>query len=270
MAEERLSQNKAERGVFRPLKNFRKVATLLGIILFLIEAISIFHWASLLQKATMRNEATGRELSREASTTSALVQESMKSTNELHFLQALGEFFPKDKGYLRTQKAVADEVEALRRKLSRKLRGMLYIVVDAKTNKLYLKKGFKLLLEADCSVGRGGFLHDKKTGQRWQFVTPRGEFRVLAKAPDPLWRKPDWAYVEAGKKIPPPNDPSRIVHGELGAYVLNLGNGYLIHGTKNEKILGRPASHGCVRLGAEALKRVYETTPIGTRVFIFY
>ena len=102
------------------------------------------------------------------------------------------------------------------------------------------------------------------------FVTPRGEFHVISKAENPLWRKPDWAYVEEGKPIPPPDDPARLVQGELGGYVLNLGDGYLIHGTKDERVLGRPASHGCVRLGAADLKRLYEQIQIGTKVFIFY
>jgi len=35
-------------------------------------------------------------------------------------------------------------------------------------------------------------------------------------------------------------------------------------------VLGHPASHGCVRLGADDLKKLYETVPVGTRVFIFY
>lgn len=254
----------------RPVDKLKFAGVSFLAAVFIIEALLIAYGAFRLRDETLRNETMGRRLDNESSRISNLVRRSLRSTQELHFLQALGKFFPKDKGYLRTQKAVADEVEALRRKLAPKLRGILYIIVDVKADKLYVKRGFKLLLETDCSVGRGGFLRDRKTGQRWQFLTPRGEFRVLAKAPDPLWRKPDWAYVESGKKIPPPDDPSRIVHGELGAYVLNLGNGYLIHGTKNEKLLGRPASHGCVRLGADALKRVYELAPVGTRVFIFY
>ena len=148
-------------------------------------------------------------------------------------------------------------------------RGSLHVVVDAKANKLYLKKGLKLLWQADCSVGRGGTLVDAKTGRRWEFVTPRGEFRVIGKAENPEWVKPDWAFVEAKEPIPPPEDPSRKVPGELGAYVLNLGDGYLIHGTLHEELLGRPASHGCVRLAAADLKKLYETVPVNTRVYIY-
>ncbi len=186
----------------------------------------------------------------------------------MEFLQSLPNLLPKDKGYLRTERAIAQEVESLRRKLAGRLRGKLYIVVDAKAEKLYLERGFSLLMQADCSVGRGGLLKDKKTGRRWRFITPLGQFRVLAKAANPLWRKPDWAYVEDHEPIPPPDDPKRLVSGELGAYLLSLGDGYLIHGVKDEKTLGRPASHGCVHLGAADLKKLYDTAPVGTTVFI--
>ena len=237
---------------------------------FAVEAGLLAHRASALSRANERLEGLYAQLDARARQTESFVGQTRQASDELGFLQALPSLLPQDKGYRRTQKAVADEVAGLRRKLAPRLKGSLYVVVDAKANKLYLKKGFKLLWSADCSVGRGGMLRDAKTGQRWEFVTPRGEFRVLAKGENPKWRKPDWAFVEAGEPIPPPDDPSRLVEGELGAYVLNLGDGYLIHGTKNEKILGRPASHGCVRLGADDLKDLYAKAPVGTRVFIIY
>ena len=49
-------------------------------------------------------------------------------------------------------------------KVGGRLRGSLHIVVDAKANKIYLKKGLKLLWQADCSVGRGGTLVDNSDG----------------------------------------------------------------------------------------------------------
>jgi L,D-transpeptidase YbiS len=185
------------------------------------------------------------------------------------FLNSLPNFLPQDRGFLRTQRVIAGEVLALRRRVGQRLKGALHIVVDAKANKIYLKKGLKLLWQADCSVGRGGILMDRKTGSRWEFVTPRGEFRVMGKAENPEWLKPDWAFVETHEPIPPPDDPGRRVLGELGAYVLNLGNGYLIHGTRNEELLGQPASHGCVRLAAADLKKLYEVVPLGTKVYIY-
>lgn len=252
------------------LKILYPLALLSWLGAFAFSALDAARWASRLSKATERLETQGHALSDHARDGVALVDQARHSAEDLAFLQELPNLLPQDKGYARTQKAISEEVQTLRRKLSGKLKNQLHILVDAKANKLYLKKGFKVLLDADVSVGRGGTLRDKKTGRSWEFVTPRGEFRVIAKGENVKWRKPDWAYVETGETPPPPEDESRFVEGELGAYVLNLGDGYLIHGTKNEQLLGRPASHGCVRVGAENLAQLYAQAPLGTRVFIFY
>lgn len=250
----------------------RLYCAVLGVWLaaFGLEARQLGRWSGILERAGEQIDAKAGALDRQSRENLGLIRQARYQARELELLQGLPNILPQDKGYLRTQKAISDEVQALRRKLSRDLRDSLYIIIDAKANKLYFKKGFTLLWQADCSVGRGGSLVDKKTGRHWLFVTPRGEFRVVAKAENPEWKKPDWAYVETGEPIPPPEDPSRIVLGELGAYVLNLGDGYLIHGTKDESVLGRPVSHGCVRLGADDLKKLYENVPLGTKVYIIY
>lgn len=253
--------------LLRVLYPFALTAWLLGFGFFTLDSA---RWANRLSKATDKLDSRGHDLSDAAREGVGLIDQGRHAQGDLAFLQELPNLLPQDKGYIRTQKAISEEVQGLRHKLASKLKNQLHILVDAKANKLYLKKGFKLLLEADVSVGRGGTLRDKKTGRTWEFVTPRGEFRVIGKAENPEWRKPDWAYAETGEVPPPPEDPSRLVKDELGAFVLNLGDGYLIHGTKKEELLGRPASHGCVRVGAEDLAKLYAQVPTGTRVFIFY
>ena len=190
-------------------------------------------------------------------------------TEEAAFFKDLLALYPENKGYLRSQKAIEEEVSALRRTAGARLAGKLYIAVDTKANKLYLKKGLRLLWQTDCSVGKGGTIKDRKTGRNWLFATPRGEFRVITKIDNPAWIKPDWAFVESKEPIPPPGDPLRLVEGELGKYALNIGDGYLIHGTRNEESLGSPVSHGCIRLGAEALEKLYKAAPVGTKVYIY-
>lgn len=244
-------------------------ALLLWVTAFGVVSCKTARRAEELSRETARLEDEAAALDRGARRVHAAARQTRDQSRDAEFIQTLPEILPEDKGYLRTQKAIAGEVAALRAKVGRRLRGAIHLVVDAKANKLYVKRGSALLWQADCSVGRGGVLRDKKTGRRWEFVTPRGEFRVIGKAKDPKWRKPDWAYAEAGEAPPPPDDPSRLVEGELGAYVLNLGDGYLIHGTKREELLGRPASHGCVRVGAADLEKLYATVPTGARVFIF-
>src|SRR6185436_15253333 len=57
---------------------------------------------------------------------------------QLEFLSSLVNLLPQEKGFIRTQRAMAIEVEALRRKVGRRLGDSLHIVVDTRANKLYL------------------------------------------------------------------------------------------------------------------------------------
>ena len=41
----------------------------------------------------------------------------------------------------------------------------------------------------------------------------------------------------------------RLAPAELGAYAMDIGDGYLIHGTLYTRALGLSITHGCVRLG---------------------
>ena len=61
----------------------------------------------------------------------------------------------------------------------------------------------------------------------------------------------------------------RQVAGELGKYRLNLGDGYLIHGTPHAESVGEASSHGCMRLGDEDIACLYEHVPVGTPVYTY-
>jgi hypothetical protein len=54
------------------------------------------------------------------------------------------------------------------------------------------------LLSARVAVGSNKTL---RFGSRvWRFVTPRGVHPVLSKEIDPLWVRPDWAYIEVARE----------------------------------------------------------------------
>jgi len=141
------------------------------------------------------------------------------------------------------------------------------ITVDVSTNTVYLFNDGELVAKAPAATGTGKVL--KKGKKIWAFHTPRGHLKVLRKIEDPIWTKPDWAFVEAGEPIPPPNSKIRQVRGHLGKYALDLGDGIMIHGTDEIDSLGRKASHGCVRLGEEMLEKVWQATKVGSDVYIF-
>lgn len=143
-----------------------------------------------------------------------------------------------------------------------------FIVVDVVEQKVFLRRGDQVLREAVCSAGTGAILRDPKSGKEWIFDTPRGVRKVREKRKDPVWTKPDWAFVEEGEPLPK-KWSERIDEATLGEYALYLGDGYMIHGTLYQRYLGRPVTHGCIRLGDDDLEAVYQASPVGTPVLLF-
>ena len=143
-----------------------------------------------------------------------------------------------------------------------------YLIINSTENEFFLYKGNKLIREGKCSTG--SYLQlERGENQKWLFKTPKGEFSIRNKKTDPVWKKPDWAFVEEGLPVPSPNHPSRFEYGVLGDYALSLGDGYMIHGTIWQRYLGLPVTHGCVRLNDADLETVYKTLSIGSKVYIF-
>jgi hypothetical protein len=68
--------------------------------------------------------------------------------------------------------------------------------------------------------------------------------------------------------IPPLGTRQRTVAGELGRYRLDLGDGYLLHGTPYLGSIGQPSSHGCIRVGDADIEWLYTNVPVGTPVDI--
>ena len=69
--------------------------------------------------------------------------------------------------------------------------------------------------------------------------------------------------------IPPGGTKHRKIAGELGHFRLDLGDGYLLHGTPYTKSIGSAVTHGCVRLRDEDIEWLYENVPVGTKVYIY-
>lgn len=143
-----------------------------------------------------------------------------------------------------------------------------YIVIDSHANKLFLRTEDSIILKATASTGSGGEYVDSATGRKWIFNTPRGIFKVNSKIPHPWWRKPDWAYLEEGESIPK-DQGDRLDPNMMGDYALGFGDGFFIHGTIYERLLGVSVTHGCVRVGSDDLEVLYKKSPIGTQIYIF-
>jgi L,D-transpeptidase ErfK/SrfK len=110
------------------------------------------------------------------------------------------------------------------------------------------------VLTAPISVGREG----------WD--TPAGTTKVVEKRENPVWNVPVSIQAENPKlpdKVPPgPDNP-------LGKYALTLGwPGYLIHGTNAPWSIGKPSSHGCIRMYPEDIAALFAVTPVGEPVTV--
>lgn len=176
--------------------------------------------------------------------------------------------FLKEKKIQQKMNRLKTKVAALDRQLTGFLPRSAYIVVNTTKNRFYLydRKG-ELIREGFCSSGSyTKLVSDKRT---WLFKTPRGRLTILSKTENPVWAKPDWAFIEEGLPVPKAGDPSRFERGVLGDYALRMADGYLLHGTLYQRLLGMPVTHGCIRFGDEDLEVVYRTLPVGAYVYIY-
>ena len=151
--------------------------------------------------------------------------------------------------------------------------GEPYIVIRLADNRLDLVDDAEILWSAPVATGTGFRLEG--AGQSWEFDTPRGLFRVERKEKDPVWIMPDWAFVERGERVPPPDSPRRQRRGMLGSTAIYIGYDLAIHGTTNPELVLNPdpdarrVSHGCIRMTDEDARRLFHEVDVGTLVLIY-
>ena len=105
---------------------------------------------------------------------------------------------------------------------------------------------------------------------RGDWNTPLVSTRVSSKIVDPVWTPPKSIRAEHAENGDPL--PEKFLAGPdnpLGKYALRLTlPSYLIHGTNNEYGIGMQVTHGCMRLYADDIERLYRIVPVGTPVRI--
>jgi len=108
--------------------------------------------------------------------------------------------------------------------------GPLRLELNIPTSRLVVYEGDLPIRTYPVSVGVAG--HD----------TPHGQFSISHAEWNPWWRPPEREWARGEKDTPPgPNNPM----GRVKLFVLPL---YFIHGTPDHQNIGRPASHGCIRM----------------------
>jgi murein L,D-transpeptidase YcbB/YkuD len=106
------------------------------------------------------------------------------------------------------------------------------IVVNIPAGRLDVHQGGERIRSYPVSVGSAGH------------ATPTGQAGIQRMVWNPSWTPPDseWARDER-PAAPGWNNP-------MGRVKMHLFDDYYVHGTpaRNERFLGRPASHGCIRM----------------------
>lgn len=160
------------------------------------------------------------------------------------------------------------DIAQLKRKKQRLVPFSAFLIISSSDNTFTLMQGRQVIRQGVCSTGNNVLLKTSDNRQ-WLFRTPTGVLRIQDKIESPIWKKPDWAFIEEGKPVPSADARERFDVGALGEYGLYLGQGYLIHGTLYQRMLGIPVTHGCIRLGDDDLESVYRKLAIGAKVFIY-
>ncbi|HPE74449.1 MAG TPA: L,D-transpeptidase [Draconibacterium sp.] len=165
-------------------------------------------------------------------------------------------------------KTLNKKLDQLNKKMQRLTPGNAFLVINTTNNTFELYKNNEIIREGKCSTGSFISLEVDST-KSYLFETPKGVMTVQNKITNPVWTKPDWAFIEEGLPVPPQGHSSRREANVLGDYALKLGDGYMIHGTLYQRLIGSPVTHGCVRLLDDDLEAVYKTLPVGAKVFIY-
>lgn len=144
------------------------------------------------------------------------------------------------------------------------------IEISIREQRLRLKQGRQVLREYPISSSRFGL--GTKSGS---YKTPLGKFRVAEKIG--AGEKPGTIFKS---RVPlRPNDPlpktedfitSRILWLDgLGRRNANTHERFIyIHGTKHEHSIGRPDSHGCIRMRNADVIELFDLVEEGTPVTI--
>ena len=135
------------------------------------------------------------------------------------------------------------------------------VIINKQKNKLYVKKGNKVLEEIICSTGSGinqrVYHHLDNKIITYSGDTPNGTYKIK----EIIYSKDlGWLGDPIGQKRP------------YGHYIFALDNnpyGIAIHGTDEPEKLGSPVTNGCVRVSNNDIKKLKEKyVKIGTLVEI--
>ena len=124
---------------------------------------------------------------------------------------------------------------------------LIHLQIRLSERRVYVYSRDKVQASFPVAIGRAG----------WE--TPTGNYHVLQKIENPAWQHPF-----TGEIIPPGTD------NPLGTRWIGFwtdGTNFIgFHGTPNAESVGRPASHGCIRMYGQDVTKLFELVRLGTPV----
>ena len=73
--------------------------------------------------------------------------------------------------------------------------GNAFLIINTTNNTFELYKNNEIIREGKCSTGSFISLEVDST-KSYMFETPKGVMTVKGKKTNPVWTKPDWAFIE--------------------------------------------------------------------------
>ena len=145
------------------------------------------------------------------------------------------------------------------------------VIIDVDGQKLEVLKSGQPVASFRVSTSRFGLGDDLHS-----YKTPLGTLEVCSKLGGEL---PEGAVIKRGHftgEVIPPNAPGRdpIVTRVIRLQGLEpqnrhaLGRGIYIHGTPEERRIGKPVSWGCIRMRSKDVVQLFKQVQVGTRVII--
>lgn len=115
--------------------------------------------------------------------------------------------------------------------------------------KVYVYRGENIEATYPVAIGKSG----------WE--TPTGEFKVISQINQPGWTNP---FTD---EVMPPGPDNPLGDRWIGFWT-DGNNTIGFHGTPNRESVGRAASHGCVRMYNEDIRKLFEIVALGTSVTV--
>ena len=146
----------------------------------------------------------------------------------------------------------------------------LHIQVSVRDQELKLRRGRKIIRRYPISTSRFGL-----GSEAGSYKTPLGQFRVS----DKIGEAAPTGTVFVGRVALKPEDPlpatedlvlSRILWLDgLEPHNANTRERFIyIHGTRHEDKIGKPHSHGCIRMRNADVIELFDLVNVGTSVTI--